>query len=861
MTRAAAPSGPPRPSRLRTLAPLVGLLVFVLALMAIRKELEAHSYQEILRIVGGMGARPVGWALALTLLSYFVLSGYDILAVRATGSSLPYHRVALASFLGYAFSQALGFSLFTGVPVRFRLYSSWGLSSSDIARVVAFYTFTFWLGLAGVAGVVFLLEPGVAAEVLRLGRFLPQLLGGTLLAGVIAYVVWARLARSPLRIRSFELPRPTARVALAQLAVGAADWTVAGLVLFVLLPQGSGLSLPLFLGAFVLAQTAGLLSAVPGGLGVFEAALLLLLPASVPNSWALGALVAYRIVYYLVPLTLAVLVLGMYEAALRREAVARATVALGAGATSVVPFLLSLAIFAAGGSLLVTGALPIPRAEVEWLAGFLPLSLIEASHFLGSVVGAWLLILAWGVQRRLDGAYHLTALLLGAGALLATAKGGGLFQAGGLLVLLLVLWASRREFFRRATLTSEPFTLAWGAAVAAVLLATVWLGFFAYKEVNYSGEMWWQFALTEHAPRSLRASVGGLAVVAVFALQRLLRPAQPEAETAPGEIPEEVPPLALACPRVQAHMALLGDKSFLLSESGNAFVMYAQKGRSWIALGDPVGEEEEYPELVWQFRNRVHRHDGWPVFFEVSPAFLPLYLDAGLTLLKVGEEGRVPLVSFSLEGSHRSELRQTVRRVEREGGSFQVIPREEVEPVLPELKAVSQAWLSEKTTREKGFSLGAFSEEYLRWSPVAVVRAEGRIVAFANILGAQGKVELAPDLMRYREEAPRGAMEYLFIQMMLWGSEKGYEWLSLGMAPLSGLETGPVASLWSRVGAAVFRHGEHFYNFQGLRSYKEKFQPVWEPRYLASPGGAALPFIFTNLSSLISGGIVGALKK
>jgi len=340
-----------------------------------------------------------------------------------------------------------------------------------------------------------------------------------------------------------------------------------------------------------------------------------------------------------------------------------------------------------------------------------------------------------------------------------------------------------------------------------------------------------------------------------------LRPAQPEAETAPGEIPEEVPPLALACPRVQAHMALLGDKSFLLSESGNAFVMYAQKGRSWIALGDPVGEEEEYPELVWQFRNRVHRHDGWPVFFEVSPAFLPLYLDAGLTLLKVGEEGRVPLVSFSLEGSHRSELRQTVRRVEREGGSFQVIPREEVEPVLPELKAVSQAWLSEKTTREKGFSLGAFSEEYLRWSPVAVVRAEGRIVAFANILGAQGKVELAPDLMRYREEAPRGAMEYLFIQMMLWGSEKGYEWLSLGMAPLSGLETGPVASLWSRVGAAVFRHGEHFYNFQGLRSYKEKFQPVWEPRYLASPGGAALPFIFTNLSSLISGGIVGALKK
>jgi phosphatidylglycerol lysyltransferase len=839
----------------------VGLLVFVLALLAIRKELEAHSYQEVLRIIEGMGGRPVGWALALTLLSYFVLSGYDILAVRATGSMLPYRRVALASFLGYAFSQALGFSLFTGVPVRFRLYSSWGLSSSDIARVVAFYTFTFWLGLAGVAGVVFLLEPGVTDEVLRLGRFVPQLLGGILLGGVIAYLVWARLARNPLRVRSFELPRPTARVALGQLAVGAADWTVAGLVLFVLFPQGHGLSLPFFLGAFILAQTAGLLSAVPGGLGVFEAALLLLLPASVPNSVALGALVVYRIVYYLMPLALAVLVLGLYEALLRRKVVAQTTAAVGAGATSVVPLLFSLAIFAAGASLLVTGALPIPRAEVEWLSGFLPLPLIEASHFLGSVVGAWLLILAWGVQRRLDGAYHLTAVLLGAGALLATAKGGGLLHAGGLLALLLVLWAARREFFRRATLTSEPFTLGWGAAVAAVLLAMVWLGFFAYKEVDYSGEMWWQFALREHAPRFLRASVGGLAVVAVFALQRLLRPARPEAETAPGEIPVEVPPLALACPRTQAHMALLGDKSFLLSESRNAFIMYAQKGRSWIVLGDPVGEEEEYPELIWQFRNRVHRHDGWPVFFEVTPAFLPLYLDTGLTLLKVGEEGRVPLASFSLEGSHRSELRQAKRRVEREGGSFQVVPREEVESVLPELRVVSEAWLSEKTTREKSFSLGAFSEEYLRWSPVAVVRVEGRIVAFANILGAGGKVELAPDLMRYGEGAPKGSMEYLFIQMMLWGSREGYEWLSLGMAPLSGLETGPVASLWSRVGAAIFRHGEHFYNFQGLRAYKEKFEPVWEPRYLAAPAGAALPFILTNLSSLISGSLVGTLKK
>jgi phosphatidylglycerol lysyltransferase len=594
---------------------------------------------------------------------------------------------------------------------------------------------------------------------------------------------------------------------------------------------------------------------------VFEAAILLLLPASVPNSVVLAALLAYRVVYYLVPLALAIVVLGLYELYLRREAVTRATVALGTGAASVVPLMLSVAIFGAGASLLVTGAIPIPQSQMAWLSAYFPLTLIEMTHFLGSVVGAWLLILAWGVQRRLDGAYHLTAILLAAGALLATVRGGGVLHAGGLLFVLFVLWAARGEFFRRATLTSEPFTLPWAAAMAAVLFATGWLGFFAFRAVDYSGEMWWQFALDAHAPRFLRASVGGLAVVAVFALKRLLRPAVPESDHSPGEIPPQVLSLTLTSPRTQSHMALLRDKTFLLSERGNAFLMYAVKGRSWISLGDPVGEEEEFPELIWQFRNRVHRHGGWPVFFEVSPHFLPLYLDAGLTLLKVGEEGRVHLPSFSLEGRPRAPLRQTVRKVEREGGSFHLVPREEVDSILPQLRSVSDAWLSEKSTREKGFSLGAFSEEYMRWSPAAVIRVENRIVAFANVLGTQGRVEVAPDLMRYEEGAPKGSMDYLFIQLMLWGAEHGFQWLNLGMAPLSGLETGPMASLWNRVGATLFQHGEHFYNFQGLRAYKEKFQPTWEPRYLASPGGTTLPFVVTNLTSLISGSLVGTLTK
>ena len=134
-------------------------------------------------------------------------------------------------------------------------------------------------------------------------------------------------------------------------------------------------------------------------------------------------------------------------------------------------------------------------------------------------------------------------------------------------------------------------------------------------------------------------------------------------------------------------------------------------------------------------------------------------------------------------------------------------------------------------------------------------------MAFANVWSGGQKDELSVDLMRYLPEAPSGIMEYLFIKLMLWGKQEGYCWFNLGMAPLSGLENRALASTWNRLGALIYRFGEHFYNFQGLRHYKDKFLPVWEPKYLASPGGLSLPLIFADISSLISGSLKGVITK
>ncbi len=170
-------------------------------------------------------------------------------------------------------------------------------------------------------------------------------------------------------------------------------------------------------------------------------------------------------------------------------------------------------------------------------------------------------------------------------------------------------------------------------------------------------------------------------------------------------------------PSTLSNAVLTGDKHVLFSDSGRSFIMYQVQGRSWIALGDPVGPRSEAEELVWRFRELSDEHGGRVVFYQSSVECLPLYVDLGLAAMKIGEEARVPLANFSLEGSIRAELRTARRRGERDRATFEVVQPREVPQILPALRSISDSWLKDKATAEKGFSVGSFSERYLRNFP------------------------------------------------------------------------------------------------------------------------------------------------
>ncbi len=833
------------------LKPLVVLALFAVALRVLEQTLSQYRYRDVMAYVRKLPADQLALSIFLTILGYLTMTGYDALAFRYIRHPLSYPRIALASFIGYAFNNTVGFSGIVGGSLRYRLYNAWRLTAVEIAKVIAFCTLSFWLGFVLLGGVVFIFAPPNVPPSIHLPVHSVRLIGMLLVIPAAAYFLWIAFRREPLRLRQWEFELPAPRVFFAQAAISSLDWTLAAAVLYILLPDRLPITFIHFLGIFLLAQIAGVVSNVPGGLGIFEAVILIFLGQFYSAGAILGALVAFRTIYYLLPL-----ILATHEVLERREGVVRVAKIFGRWAPGIAPHLLSSMIFIGGAVMLFSGATPTLPHRIF----FLPLPVVELSHFFGSLAGAALLVLARGLQRRLDAAYQLTVFVLFASIAFQIFKGLDYEEALILIVMLAGLLASRRHFYRKASLANESFGPGWITAIALVLLSAAWLGFFSYKHVEYSHDLWWQFSLRRgDAPRFLRASVGVLGMLMLIAIRRLMRPAAPNHEPPSIEEIERARAIAATDKNSQTNLALLGDKPFLFSESGRGFLMYGVEGRSWIAMGDPIGTDEEKSELIWKFRELCDLHAGWTVFYEVQRENLHLYLDLGLTLLKIGEEARVKLTDFSLEGGSRKWMRKMMRRVESESCSFEII--HDPLPLLPELRAISDSWLSEKKAREKGFSLGFFAEEYVRRFPIAVVKREDRIVAFSNIWTSAEKEELSVDLMRHAADAPAGVMDYMFAQLMVWGAEEGYRWFNLGMAPLSGLENRSLGRLWNRVGALAYRFGEDFYNFQGLRQYKEKFDPEWQATYLASPGGLALPRILTNLAALIAGGLRGVVAK
>ncbi len=814
-------------------------------------------------ILGQFSAIPnlnIALSLLFSFLSYLVLTVYDGLGVRYIGEDLSAGRIVRAGYVGYAFSHNIGMALITGGSIRYRIYSVWGLSGIQVTQIVAFSALTLWIGFCSVAGLSLIFATPHLPDNVSIPFDSLQIVGAALFSMVIGYLFASVTVDKEISFRGWTFSFPDITMALKQVVIASIDWVMAGLVLYVLLPE-VGISFFSFIGVFLLAQIIGLFSQVPGGLGVFESVMLLYLSNFMKGSEILGILLVYRLIYYILPLLGAVVVLAYQEYQVNRMKVKSLGQKAADWIPRVVPEVLSVSVFIGGAILLFSGSMPSEIPRMEWLQVFLPLPVIEMSHFLASLVGVGMMVLARNLKRRVHAAYQITIGLLVFGIFFTLMRGADYEEASFLLVMLGTLIPCRKEFHRKTSLINKEFSAGWLTMIGLVIVSALWLGVFSYRNVAYSEELWWHFTLLGDAPRYLRAMVGVLAFTFIIALIKVLKPREKKAREAEEEEIGRVREILKNTPQTKPNVALLRNKQLIFSENKNAFIMYMASGNSYVAMGDPIGPEEEIENLLWDFNDFCEAENKWPIFYQVGEKYLDFYLDLGLTFLKIGEEARVELQDFTLSNIKQSELVDRYSSLGSEGYTFEVIPRAEVSQHLSDLEKLSRQWNERNETEKDGFSHGIFDAEYLKEFNLALVRKRGQPVAYSNIWVGADQYEVSFDVLRSSDRHSEDSILFLLLELMLWGKRQQYQWFSLGMAPLSGLEDHQHTARWNKVANWVYTYGDNLYSFSQVRAFREQFDPVWEPRFMAIPGGWALPGAVSNVGSLVIGGFRGLLKE
>lgn len=827
------------------------LVMLVAALWFLHLELRDYTLQEFREGFMAIPAWHLVLAVFLTLLNYAILICYDWLGIWYIRHPMKFGRVALASFLGYSVGNNFGL-LFGGSTIRYRLYSTWGLSAAEIVKLLFILAITFWIGLFALSGVVFLIDPLKIPDVVNLPVQTTRPLGIVLTTLAVLYLVASALGK-PIKFGKKRFYPPPFGLSCAQYVVASIDLLVAAAVVYVLLPESIDISYFNFVGVFLLAQVAVFVTQVPGGLGVLEMMLIALLaPVGPAKADLFAALLAYRLIFYLTPMAIGIVMLGLHEAIAQRRHLKRAFGLLGSAWTpDIAPRFAALLVFFCGVCVLFAVALPVDDQRMELLATILPRWLIEISYFLSGVIGMLLLLFSRGLYRRLTIAWWMTVASLVVAIGLALSSSLGYAQLIILLVGFCVVAPIGHYFHRRGRLFSDNFAWHWMIAVSVVLLLAFWMFWFAYKKRDDLGFDIWNFALHADSQRSLRALLGAFVVAAGYYTVRILQISIGRPETTTHAELQVARRIVAESPESAAWLALQGDKRLLFNEANTAMVAWSVRNRSCVALGNPVGPLDDAVQIAWDFFDMCQQNGHWPVFFQVDNRYATLFPEMNLQMFHIADDALVDLRRFDPDMPEMQRTRESRESAFAAGYRFRVAMPEEVRPILPDLQRIDRTWQHDRGGQPWKFSNSCFVPEMICQTPVALLEREDRIVGFASLWCGHDNEELAAGLIRYLPDSPADSLDVMLAESMLWGQTRDFRHFNLGPAPLSQWHSPQHQDARASLMNIAFRLGRHFYSYQGLRNYLERFTPAWQPLFLAWPHERPLNRVFMDIAELI----------
>ncbi|QQK08121.1 bifunctional lysylphosphatidylglycerol flippase/synthetase MprF [Miniphocaeibacter halophilus] len=802
-------------------------LIILLTTYVIVKEVRGLDARELLRMARTMTFWQKFMFIALGLLCFSFAAIYDFILAAYYRMKMPKLEVFRIGWISQSFNNFIGFGGVAGLTIREFSYNKFDVDRKVVNRIMFIVLFSDIIGL-------FSLALPSSIGLIKIGK--PTLIP---LMVLMFAVVLLFIFSDKLPIKKYVTDEDSI-FAKGQLKLrvlltlqSTFEWFLAALFFaFTIKFYQPEISLMESCIVYVLATIVGIISMIPGGLGSFEVACMVLFKMmgyGEPN--IVFSLLICRICYTIIPWLVGLILLMISPKDESGEQVFEKA--------NFMSLLLSFSVLMTGVIIILSVAMPRLFIKIRVMGRLFPDYMIMFNRRFTLVIGILLVVLSNGIKNMVKVAHNLSVMLLTIAAIIYLSKGRSYIEAVICIVIAMALLLNRR-YFQASTGRLNKSHLIKNSVFVFLIFITYIIFFNITHKVDFlNGTGKYSLDFIKNYP--IYVLFSPLVAILVLAVMAGINRKHVEFKKNTDEGMEIFNKFYEKYPYTPyTHLFYMDDKNYFLNEKGTVMFLYRPYKDNILVLGDPAGEPDDFEDAIdelieWAYGNKMK-----VCFYQITGKYLEDYMSIGFRFLKIGESATVDVQNFNLAGKRNKVLRKTINSMETKGLSFKVIEPPYDNKTMEELKAVSDEWLGKR--EEMHFSLGAFEESYLNRAPIFVIENEvGEIEAFANMMPIKGSKVLSIDLMRHKNDAPDGIMDMLFITIIEWAKENGYEYFDLGIAPLSNVGNKRYSSTKEKLVNLAYEYGNKIYGFKGLRKYKNKFNPEWSSVFIAYKDDLSLP--------------------
>ncbi|MEG1312593.1 MAG: bifunctional lysylphosphatidylglycerol flippase/synthetase MprF [Romboutsia sp.] len=786
--------------------------------------------------------------IALGIISFLPLTFYDFVLKKRIGINLNNKKLYKYSWIASSVSSIVGFGGTSAIALKGHFYKDYvkdnKLLVKEVSKIVA-------LNLTGFSMVCFIYTILNFSEFKQLS--IVNVL--TVIIGMYLPIVCVVLIKKYLKGNNEE------KIDIIDMfkiiSISLLEWiTTIVLIYSTLFILGEKIAFMKFFPIFVAAIVVAILSMSPGGVGTFDLTLLLgLEKLGVSSEKVLLIIFLYRITYYIIPLTIGAM---LYLSELWYKVDKNLRDIITSSFSSLAHIGLKLLVLSSGIVLLVSEAIPSTVGRIRVINKVFDFRVMHMSGNIAIIIGFLLIAISTVITYKSKKVYKITMILVVLGSVLALIKGFDYEETIYLLTVGIILRASKKQFYR------DGFIIRWGKLLKDILVLMFFQAFYLFiAYANISGKIKKIPLLNidiQHTNIYIYkiltvSSIGFVASLIFLGILYYTNKFKDFPKISLSNYEKKIENILSnykGAPLI--HYIYLNDKFLYLNKAEDVAIQYQIYANKVVVLGNPIGNKENFFDTIQNFYDLSDKYGYTPVFCSIDESMIPYLHETGYEFMKLGEDAGVNLNNFTLEGRKMKSVRNALSRVEKEGYTFEIINPPFSNDFIRDIKVVSEEWLGDK--KEKGFSVGFFDEKYLNRQPIAIVKNKDNVIkGFTNLMPMyDDNYTLSIDLMRFSNDTCNGIMDFIFVNLFKWAKENGYSKFNMGLAPLSNVGTSKYSFLSEKIAAQVYSYGQHFYSFQGLKKFKEKYCDSWDSRYMAYKKKTSLVFTMIQVILLFGKG-------